>query len=326
MKYIVPNYYKAFHCIAGRCRHSCCTGWEIDIDKPTHTLYQGISGTFGARLSESIEIDSGNAYFRLDAQERCPFLNRENLCDIILTLGEDALCQICRDHPRFRSFFSDRTEIGLGLCCEAAGELLLGSAEKMHLVPLEGTENAADTNLTEAEQRFFAFREQVFAVLQNRTQCIDDRLQAMLALCHTTLPQKTPAQWASFFLQLERLDDAWTQNLQELQTASTVDLSLALPGETDIFFEQLAVYFIYRHLAGALEDGALAARAAFSVLSVQIISYLCQLYFGKHGVLPLAAVVEFARLYSSEIEYSQENMDTLLAILHGERADFAGDL
>lgn len=326
MKYIVPNYYKAFHCIAGRCRHSCCTGWEIDIDKPTHTLYQGISGTFGARLSESIEIDGGNAYFRLDAQERCPFLNRENLCDIILTLGEDALCQICRDHPRFRSFFSDRTEIGLGLCCEAAGELLLGSVEKMHLVPLEGTENAADTNLTEAEQRFFAFREQVFAVLQNRAQRIDARLQAVLTLCRTALPQKTPAQWASFFLQLERLDDAWTQNLQELQTASTVDLSLALPGETDIFFEQLAVYFIYRHLASALEDGALSARAAFSVLSVQIISYLCQLYFGKHGILPLAAVVEIARLYSSEIEYSQENMDTLLAILHGERADFAGDL
>lgn len=325
MEYIVPNYYKAFHCIAGRCRHSCCTGWEIDIDETTHALYQGVSGAFGARLSASIEMDGGGAHFRLDAREQCPFLNRENLCDIILTLGEDALCQICRDHPRFRSFFSDRTEIGLGLCCEAAGELLLGSAEKMQLVPLEGAENAADTNLTEEEQRFFEFREQVFAVLQNRAQRIDARLQAALALCRTALPQKSPAQWASFFLQLERLDDAWTKNLQELQAAPTASLSLTLPSETDIFFEQLAVYFIYRHLAGALDDGAFSARAAFAVLGVQMISYLCKLYFGKHGILPLAAVVEFARLYSSEIEYSQENMDALLAMLHGEGTDFAGD-
>lgn len=326
MEYIIPNYYKAFHCIAGRCRHSCCMGWEIDIDEATHALYQGISGAFGARLSESIEVDGDGAHFRLDARERCPFLNRENLCDIILTLGEDALCQICRDHPRFRNFFSDRTEIGLGLCCEAAGELLLGSAERMQLVPLESTENAPDTKSTEEEQRFFEFREQVFAVLQNRAQRIDARLQAVLTLCRTALPQKSPAQWAEIFLRLERLDDAWTQNLQALQAAPTASLLLTLPKETDIFFEQLAVYFIYRHLAGALEDGALAARAAFSVLGVQMISYFCKLYWGKHDDLPLAAVAEFARLYSSEIEYSQENMDTLLAILHGERADFAGDL
>ena len=32
MKIIAPNYYPAFRCIADKCRHSCCIGWEIDID------------------------------------------------------------------------------------------------------------------------------------------------------------------------------------------------------------------------------------------------------------------------------------------------------
>ena len=129
MKTIVPDYYPEFHCIAGACRHSCCIGWEIDIDEDTRQLYREIPGEIGRRLSEQID-DSGEVpCFSLDERERCPFLNGDGLCDIILQLGEGALCQICADHPRFRSFFSDRTEMGLGLCCEAAADLILRRTE-----------------------------------------------------------------------------------------------------------------------------------------------------------------------------------------------------
>lgn len=31
MNLYVPDYYPAFRCIAERCRHTCCAGWEIDI-------------------------------------------------------------------------------------------------------------------------------------------------------------------------------------------------------------------------------------------------------------------------------------------------------
>lgn len=33
MKYKVPSYYKDFKCIAGSCKHTCCEGWEIDVDE-----------------------------------------------------------------------------------------------------------------------------------------------------------------------------------------------------------------------------------------------------------------------------------------------------
>lgn len=319
MKYIAPNFHKKFRCIAGKCRHTCCADWEIDIDNKTLNIYHTISGAFGQRLADNIEITENGAFFRLDTQERCPFLNQNGLCDIILTLGEDALCQICQDHPRFRNFFSNRTEIGLGLCCEAAGTLLLGSAEKMQLIELEISENLADRAPTEAELDFFAFRDELFHCLQNREYTIAERLQALLLHCEITLPQNSPTQWAEIFLRLERLDITWERTLHALQQAPHEVFESPLPAETDTMFEQLAVYFVYRHLAGALEDGLLAARAAFSVLSVQMIMRLCQLYFAEHQVLPLTAVVEFARLYSSEIEYSQENMDALLTLLQGEQ-------
>mgnify|MGYP006874698003 CR=1 FL=1 len=34
--FVYPDYYKEFKCIAGECRHSCCIGWEIDIDEETY--------------------------------------------------------------------------------------------------------------------------------------------------------------------------------------------------------------------------------------------------------------------------------------------------
>lgn len=52
-------------------------------------------------------------------------LNDSGLCDIITACGEGALCQICADHPRYRNEFSTFTEVGFGLCCEAAADLTL---------------------------------------------------------------------------------------------------------------------------------------------------------------------------------------------------------
>ena len=124
MKIYVPNYYKNFRCIAGACKHSCCIGWEIDIDEDTLEVYKNVGGCFGKRLNESISPGE-DTHFILAENERCPFLNDENLCDIYIELGEDNLCQICSDHPRFRNFYSDRIEMGLGLCCEAATDLIL---------------------------------------------------------------------------------------------------------------------------------------------------------------------------------------------------------
>lgn len=121
MKYIAPNYYKAFSCLAGQCQHSCCIGWEIDVDEAAFQRYQSTVGQMGQRLRASISQDGGTPHFILAEGDRCPLLRQDGLCDMILQPGEDALCQICADHPRFRNYFSDQVELGLGLCCEAAG-------------------------------------------------------------------------------------------------------------------------------------------------------------------------------------------------------------
>ena len=46
----------------------------------------------------------------------CPFFNSNKLCDIYIDIGEEHMCDICKNHPRFYEWFGDLKEGGMGLC------------------------------------------------------------------------------------------------------------------------------------------------------------------------------------------------------------------
>lgn len=310
MKLIAPDYYNAFRCIASRCRHSCCIGWEIDIDEDTLEIYDGVKGSFGERLNTSIERTDEGAHFRLGEGERCPFLNDAGLCDLIMEMGEDSLCQICADHPRFRNFFSDRTEIGLGLCCEAAGRIILSKKKKTSLVILEDDGEAEE--MWEDETDILEMRRAAMDILQNRGRNLDERLDDMMDFCGVKAPMPSWAELADRFTKLERLDAAWEEYIRMLAVEEEPE-TLSGP-EWEAAFEQLAVYFLYRHFAGAVEDGDIAGRAGFVVLGVRAIRRICQVCASMRETFGMDDLVEIARMYSSEIEYSDENMDVLTSL------------
>ena len=306
MQYVFPDYYKDFQCIAGACSHSCCIGWEIDIDPDTAAFYDTVPGELGQRLKKNISRD-GQPHFILGQGERCPFLNESNLCDIILTLGEEHICGICTDHPRFRNELPGRLETGLGLCCEEAARLILGRQTPMTLESSGEPEDIQDEIL--------ALRDQVLALLQNRRSSIPRRVEDMLALCGAVLPEKTIPQWADTLLALERLDKDWTRVLTFLRDKrERADLagfdSFMAQRQTE--YEQLLVYLIYRHLANAFDEVELAARAAFAALGYTLLRAIGAAIWTETGAFPFEQQVELARLFSSEIEYSDENLDILL--------------
>lgn len=311
MKLFAPDYYKEFACIADKCRHSCCVGWEIDIDANTFEYYKSVQGDFGRCITDEISAENGMPHFILSDEERCPFLNKNNLCDIILKLGSDSLCQICSDHPRYRNFFSDRTEIGLGLCCEAAAELVLSRGRKMELV-LVG-DDSTEEFLSEEEEIFFDVRGKLFEIIQNREISIDSRVNELLSGCDIELPQKSAFEWAGIYLGLEHLDFEWVKRLEELQDKKPENISLA-DSKWDTAFEQLLIYFLYRHTADALNDGRFKERVAFSVLGF----YMIRVLFYSCDNRTLEELTEIARMYSSEIEYCEENIETLIGILERE--------
>ncbi|MBQ2692231.1 MAG: flagellin lysine-N-methylase [Clostridia bacterium] len=306
MKLYCPDYYNSFKCIADKCRHSCCIGWEIDIDDNTREFYRTVEGPLGERLKKGICDGEDGAHFILGEHERCPFLNKEGLCDLIIGLGEDKLCQICTDHPRFRSFYQDRTEIGLGLCCEEAARIILTRDEKTNIIRLID-DGDLDTFLIE-EIDLIKWRQQLISIVQDRTMPVDDRLDDMLAFAEAELPEKTPSEWADILRPLERLDPEWDKRLDALSCCGLKKLPFPMDSEWQTPMEQLAVYFLYRHIPGALEDGDFEGRAAFAALSVRIIGAL--LCLSPSPSMP--ELIETARLYSSEIEYSDDNTYALL--------------
>ncbi|MBE6886920.1 MAG: hypothetical protein E7484_00700 [Ruminococcaceae bacterium] len=312
MTLYAPFYYTGFACTADKCRHSCCIGWEIDIDKDTLQFYKTIDGSLGERLKNNIAETNEISHFILREDERCPFLNENGLCDIISQLGEGALCQICDDHPRFRNFYSDRIEIGVGMCCEAAAQLILSQTEKFRLVCLE---NDGDEYLYPEEEEFLAVREHMLEILTDRALPLENRIQNLLDFCEISLPQKTIQEWADFYLSLERLDNEWTVILHQLKNTDVTQLSVPETEKTSNAFEQLLCYFIYRHLTDSLDDNSLWQRVAFSVHSYCIIRSLCAVHYSKNGSLSVEDIAGFARLYSSEIEYSEDNMEKLLNVM-----------
>lgn len=73
----VPDYYEAFHCLAGACPRTCCEKWEVVVDEETARRYQETPGSLGERLREALQTDEeGDFCFPLRGG-RCPFLNRE---------------------------------------------------------------------------------------------------------------------------------------------------------------------------------------------------------------------------------------------------------
>ncbi len=298
MKYIAPDYYMNFSCIADKCSHNCCIGWEIDIDEKTLEYYKTAGGDIGSRLEKSIITENGTAYFKLDEKDRCPFLNDKNLCDIITGLGEKHLCNICADHPRFRNFFGDRVETGIGLSCESAARLILENIEKVQLVTIQ-SDDTEETEYEE-EQSFYSFREKLFSLLQNRFKPLNERIAEL----NITLPQKTYSEWSDIYAGMEILDPKWKTLLKKLKNADETELT---PPTDDIPYEQLIIYFLYRHLADGIYNGTIRARIAFALHASQIIHALCAVT-GED-------ITEIARMYSAEIEYCEENTEMLFKIL-----------
>ena len=320
MKLIAPDYYNSFSCIADRCRNSCCIGWEIDIDEDTAEYYKTLSGELGVKLKNCIAEDPSGSSFILSEEERCPFLTREGLCDIILQLGEDSLCQICSDHPRFRNYFSDRTEIGLGLCCEAAAQLILGKKEKARLEIL--CDDGDGEELSAEDAAVINLRDELIETAQDRTKSILFRLESLLSRYSAKLSDATVP--ASQMLALEQLSRTWTDRLLALKEYEGISRAKGFSDYAHILdrnstiFEQLLVYLLFRHIPDAAESGKLREYLLFIVSSVILPVRIFDALYPAEDLPDEEGLMDIIREWSAEIEYSDENIERLLCFFQKE--------
>ena len=318
----VPDYFEQFRCLAGDCPRSCCVGWEVVIDPDTAAAYRALPGPFGDRLRAALRRDAdGGDCFPL-AGGRCPFLDREDLCEIHRRLGEAATSATCRAHPRFIEEYGPFREISLAASCPAACRLLLGSREILtfRVAEAPGETEPGDPWLGP----LLAARGRMFRLLTDRTRPLrrrlgglldlalaaqdlldEDRAEDLPALAESFVPAdgEPPAEEPGLFPgaldllgELEVLEPDWRELLSSARGIPTERADEAL-------LERTAAYFLFRHGLKAVNDGDLAGRIGLCLLGTLTAERLAA----------ACGLEDALERFSREIEHDQDNLDALRA-------------
>lgn len=293
MKLYAPTYYKNFKCIADACEHSCCIGWEIDIDEHTFEKYKTLDCPYGSVIRESISTQDA-PHFQLCEGDRCPHLDERGLCKIILVLGvgEDYLCDICREHPRFYNFTSV-AEVGVGMSCPEAARLILSSPDFASVEEVGELDAAPDDVLFDGR----AERTKVYDVLQK-----DDYLSALAQIYRAySIDAGEDNQWLKIIDSLEYL------NAEHKQLFMQYSSKLRPEGKEE-YLKRFLAYFVYRHCTEALAEDDFVIRLAFCLFCERLFaSLIC-----SQRAETLQEIATLASVISEEIEYSDENTWALM--------------
>lgn len=284
---LYPSFYSHFACKAGDCVHSCCVqDWEIDIDDDTAALYQSMDGPLGEEIRKAVRKNEETYYWDMK-DGKCPFLNTQGLCRIVLEKGEGALCDICAMHPRFFVYAGDFELAGTGLCCEKTVELLLEEEGPLVFVTKYPDEKATLASLLRAlgyaiDERFLFFTPST------------DTVHYEKLLSHYEKTEPINATWTASLLHMKK-------HVQK-RADKVILSSLKIP---DSWLHRVYQYILYRGLEKA-ETYGLPVVMAYARESVDFILLATAFY----GNFP-----EQVRLWSEQIEYDTENVDLLLTLL-----------
>ena len=307
------HYYDRFRCIASRCPDSCCKDWEVQLDPKTAKYYRSLPGELGDRLRSVMADDPEAGTVMVNENGRCPMWRQDGLCQIQAELGENALCQVCRDYPRLTHDYGNFVELGLELSCPEAARLIF-SSPSAPMVETAAPGGCPAEYDEETMSILLESRKTAIGILENPHYSVPEALILLLFYGHQTqalldgvsVPDFSPktilsraSEWMlpadfdallGFFSSLEILTDSWTQRLTSPLTPT--------PWTED--FRKLARYGVERYWLQAVSDYDLTSRVKLILLSC----ILVRLLGGE--------ICATAQAYSKEIENSAENIDTIL--------------
>lgn len=286
---IYPEFYHEFLCLADKCQHSCCLGWEIEIDADSACRYQQLASPLGEEIRQSMEKRQDGWYFAMTADKRCPFLRQDGLCRMILAAGEDVLCDICTMHPRFFTYLEDLELAGVGLCCEAAVKLLLQKQLTFQVVAEDQPKSIIEGGLTFSQLLGFLEIDLGQAAYGYQPPVKEKLADYILKVMEATEP----------------IDASWTELLAKLRQSITPEGTIDSGDYGKEQPDNIYQYILYRQLEH-LQDTEPDLLLEFAQLNTCFI-----LWAGAvTGDLP-----EAIRLWSAQIEYDTENVDIMLDIL-----------
>ena len=297
--FVKPYFFDSFRCKASECTDSCCIGWEIDIDNVSLERYNAVQGEFGRRLHDNITTSDDCSCFSLLEGDRCPFLNSDNLCDIYINLGEESLCNICTEHPRFYNEFAGRCEAGIGLCCERVCEIIFSDDKPLSF---EYEDDGYPDNFDDSEQIIVNMRQKIFDLISDRTIPFAERLKK---ICNLAIF----GNLVDVFANTEPINDEWCAYVKNLQSvADKLDIT-EIVSDFDSDYEKLFIYIVYRHFIKAVFDGEAEKWLLFCIANLLFVCLMDKYTLYIKGEFTAADRVNNVKLWSKQIEYSEDNID-----------------
>ena len=345
MLLIYPSFYSDFLCLAGACPDSCCRqGWQIPVDAAHQNLYADLPGALGEQVRAALVNENGEVSLRMEGGV-CALLRDDGLCPLEAELGADALCDLCRTHPRFVEVYGGRKEIHLSLSCPEAARLALSQKEPIRFMT-EQTDEPVESLFDADPDEFFALldaRRAALSIVQSRLFPLPDRVALLLrfgarlqgffnreeyAFCAPLAVQlrrypyreralasvrRLRLRGTSYLPEVDLLRRAehLTKDFPELLSMAVFTRHESLPfweaHETEL--ENLLSLWLAHYLPKAIADDDPQSRILLAVFLTLATVRLC--------VCSGRDLAFIASLLAKELEHSEENLELLLDALSG---------
>lgn len=338
MYYTKQDDYDKFICSAGNCPKTCCAQWLIEIDSESLTKYREEKSSFSAQLAEGIDWNNGT--FKLN-DSRCSMLNPQNLCNLQLALGEDALCYTCRMYPRHIEEYDGIRELSLSLSCPEVARMVISRSDKYTFLEMED-------DLPEPCDDFDDFdfllhssleysRKAIYDILTCHDYNIWIRFANVLSLCkklqtciecdnifeiekivdeYVLDENIDTAHWLNvpmaILKDIEFLDPSWLNYIKKIEifynSSNYANLTTSVTIKESTALENIAVLLIYSFFCGAVYNDQLYSKAALCIISSWwiYVFYRCASPSENMSELEIALYT-----YASEIEHSDTNLIAL---------------
>lgn len=317
IKVLVPTYFKKFRCISDKCPDTCCIGWEVDIDRETADKYKSIGGVLGDKIQKHLSRDeTGCDIFTLCGDDRCPFLNNCNLCEIQLSAGEEFLSKTCTLFPRFFDDFGNFREMGLGFGCPETARIILEDNEPFSLEYynecVDDTEDVDEDFLGE----LIELRTKMFAILETDNSNFRKKAETVLTLARDfqkkldgeTFYDSVQNRDFDFCITiLENMEYISEERKNFVKKLRNIKLSKNTINHYRSDFEKLLKYYIFRYLLKAVYDYDVLTKVKYGIFACIVISRI----YDYLDIPDFETRAKIMYSYSKEVEYSDVNMDLL---------------
>lgn len=126
--------YDSFKCIADKCKFTCCSGWDINIDSNTYEKWNKEKNKCKDILNKLKFIDNDYIIINKKTNDTCPFLDNRGLCNIVKSNGDEYLSLTCQRFPRIENTFEGIKELTLSCSCPEVVDIIGKIEEEIILV------------------------------------------------------------------------------------------------------------------------------------------------------------------------------------------------